>query len=335
MDILNQQPDTLTPYRLTGEDSPVWLMMGFGLIGALLASAAAWLWMTGQPGPREPPIQGEDQHRATAITPQPIANPVVEGSIPPVASLPVEQPTVISTVEKPASPADNLPIEQPTVSPKAEEPAPTTLSPQIAEPVLPAASPIPPNLVTIPGETPEVAVGAERLPAIQAEPPSLQPPDVPAAALSTSAVDASDDTADRPTTPISTPWPAKPTDCPPVITIPFKRGSVEPAINPTLQLPLDKLRRWLDDQPRAKISIQGHADSRGSERSNLLISYRRAKAVVALLSKAGIPPERMVILAFGEHDPIEGIPADSDENRRVSAQVKGLENCQAMSTERE
>ncbi|MCK7533025.1 MAG: hypothetical protein MZV63_19340 [Marinilabiliales bacterium] len=43
-----EQQDTPEQYRLAGEETPTWLALGFTLIGALLAAAAAWLWMTEQ-----------------------------------------------------------------------------------------------------------------------------------------------------------------------------------------------------------------------------------------------------------------------------------------------
>ena len=83
------------------------------------------------------------------------------------------------------------------------------------------------------------------------------------------------------------------------------------------------------------MSVEGHTDSIGSERRNLLLSYRRAKMVVALLDQAGVPKQQMTILAAGESDPIEGIPTDSVDNRRVFLQIKGIENCQEVPTDSE
>ncbi|MCK7533023.1 MAG: OmpA family protein [Marinilabiliales bacterium] len=98
---------------------------------------------------------------------------------------------------------------------------------------------------------------------------------------------------------------------------------------------LERLREWLNGHPEAKLAVEGHADAVGSERHNLLLSYRRAKAVVALLNEAGVPEQQMTILAAGENDPIEGIPTDSVDNRRVFLQIKGIENCQEVPTDSE
>ena len=89
---------------------------------------------------------------------------------------------------------------------------------------------------------------------------------------------------------------------------------------------LNQLRTYLREHPQAKLSIEGHADSTGAENYNLLLSYRRAKAVGSLLARAGMPEQRMLIRAAGDRGNIEGLPGESGENRRVVVQVIGIEN---------
>ncbi len=261
-----EQPDTPEQYRVTGEDTPTWLPMGFTLIGVLLAATTAWLWMNEQPRLQEQRSQG---------------------------NLIQEQSSVSAT-----QPAANLPTK-------------------------PTAVPV---------ETLEGAAVAKGDQSIQSEPfpPPSVPADVPARPS-----DLQDSPADEQTTPASTPLPSKLVDCPPAITIPFRQGGIYPVITGDIQLHLERLRKWLNDHPQAKVSVKGHADSVGLERQNLLLSYRRAKTVVALLNKSGVPEPQMTILAAGESDPIEGIPTDSVDNRRVFLQIKGIENCQEVPTDSE
>lgn len=260
------QRDTPDQYRLAGEDTPTWLGMGFTLIGALLAIAAAWLWLTGQPPLQEQQARGETIQGQTAVlTTRPAASPPME----PIAS-PSETPKV-ADAEK----------EQLALS----EPPPTPLGGPTTTFVSPSGAP-------------------------------------------------SNDT-DEPTEPASSQLLAQHRDCPPAITVLFERNSASPVIADYSQVSLEKLRAWLRDHPQARLAVEGHTDSRGSERYNLLLSYRRAKAVAALLTKAGVPEARTTVFAVGENDPIAGIPANSDGNRRVFLYVKGIEGCQEASTDRE
>lgn len=91
----------------------------------------------------------------------------------------------------------------------------------------------------------------------------------------------------------------------------------------------EELLGYMNRHPQAKLSVEGHADAVGSEKYNLLLSYRRAKAVVSLLRRSGVTEERMALSAAGKYALLEGLPGDSGENRRVALRVKGSESCQA------
>jgi len=91
----------------------------------------------------------------------------------------------------------------------------------------------------------------------------------------------------------------------------------------------------MDDHPDVKLAVEGHADSTGSERYNLLLSYRRAKAVAALLEKTDIAEAQMTLFAVGVNDPLPGIATDAEVNRRVYLHVRGFESCREAFTHRE
>jgi outer membrane protein OmpA-like peptidoglycan-associated protein len=84
-------------------------------------------------------------------------------------------------------------------------------------------------------------------------------------------------------------------------------------------------RRVMDQPIVRKIWIDGHTDSRGSERYNGRLGQRRAEAVAARLQARGVPPEAMVVRSFGASRPA----ASGDDrralrrNRRVEIQVRG------------
>ena len=191
---------------------------------------------------------------------------------------------------------------------------------------------LPVKEILLPAETPAVMAAGKEQQGIREEPsPSFG---VPAEAL-TSPSDSGEYTLGEQTGPAASQLLPKREGCPPAITFFFKRGSVHPVITDDVQGHLERLQKWLNGHPEEKLAVEGHADAVGSEHHNLLLSYRRAKAVVALLSKAGVPGHQMTILAAGENDPIEGIPAYSADNRRVFLQIKGIENCQEVPTDNE
>jgi OmpA-OmpF porin, OOP family len=85
---------------------------------------------------------------------------------------------------------------------------------------------------------------------------------------------------------------------------------------------LDEFARALED-PRlstAAFAIDGHTDGHGSDRFNLELSDRRAKAVVNYMREKGVDPKRLVAKGHGKQKPrVQDLfdPA----NRRVETRV--------------
>jgi len=63
---------------------------------------------------------------------------------------------------------------------------------------------------------------------------------------------------------------------------------------------LDELVQILDDYPSLKISIEGHADSRGEDKYNKWLSERRAKRTADYILAKGITENRISHIGFGE-----------------------------------
>lgn len=82
---------------------------------------------------------------------------------------------------------------------------------------------------------------------------------------------------------------------------------------------LDKLVKVLDAYPDTDIEIQGHTDSRGSERYNQNLSVERANAVSNYLYTNDITNNRLNVVGYGESAPkFSNKTADGrDKNRRV------------------
>lgn len=68
---------------------------------------------------------------------------------------------------------------------------------------------------------------------------------------------------------------------------------------------LDQVTKVLEDYPNITLSIEGHTDSKGSNRYNLKLSTNRAEAVMTYLRKKGISADRLTSRGFGEARPID------------------------------
>jgi peptidoglycan-associated lipoprotein len=82
---------------------------------------------------------------------------------------------------------------------------------------------------------------------------------------------------------------------------------------------------WLRQNPRAKIELEGHCDSRGTIEYNLGLGAKRAKAVKDALVGQGIAAERLSTISYGKELPLcpEETEACWARNRRVHAVLLG------------
>ena len=154
-----------------------------------------------------------------------------------------------------------------------------------------------------------------------------------------------------------TPTPTTPTDVPDT-PAPVVEDTVEdPLMSADLQVVNDELRRRgfspdiyfnLDDstlsdesrerlarnaellraQPQFQLTIEGHADERGTNEYNLALGERRANAVRDYLSSLGVDGGRLRTLSYGEERPV---CTTSDEgcwsqNRRGHLVITGRAN---------
>ncbi|ADD67686.1 OmpA/MotB domain protein [Denitrovibrio acetiphilus DSM 12809] len=78
--------------------------------------------------------------------------------------------------------------------------------------------------------------------------------------------------------------------------------------------------KFMKDSPAINIEIQGHADSRGTDDYNMVLSEKRAKSVAKMLTeKYGIAENRISVIGYGETKPIA--PNDSPENMRKNRRI--------------
>jgi peptidoglycan-associated lipoprotein len=77
--------------------------------------------------------------------------------------------------------------------------------------------------------------------------------------------------------------------------------------------------RYLVAHPNQKLTLEGHADERGSPEYNIALGDQRAKAVAALMKAQGVSDSQMNLVSYGEEKPaVMGNDESSYErNRRV------------------
>jgi peptidoglycan-associated lipoprotein len=90
-------------------------------------------------------------------------------------------------------------------------------------------------------------------------------------------------------------------------------------VKPQFEGPLEARAKELLRNPQLEVKIEGHADRRGGDELNLILSQRRAQAVRDVLLGKGVPEERMEAQGYGASRPAD--PANTPDawakNRRV------------------
>jgi peptidoglycan-associated lipoprotein len=67
---------------------------------------------------------------------------------------------------------------------------------------------------------------------------------------------------------------------------------------------LDRQAQWLNQYPNYQITVEGHADERGTREYNLALGARRAAATRQYLSSRGVAANRINTISFGKERPV-------------------------------
>jgi peptidoglycan-associated lipoprotein len=67
---------------------------------------------------------------------------------------------------------------------------------------------------------------------------------------------------------------------------------------------LDRQAQWLLKYPNYQITVEGHADERGTREYNLALGARRAAAAKNYLASRGVPASRMRTISYGKERPV-------------------------------
>jgi outer membrane protein OmpA-like peptidoglycan-associated protein len=83
---------------------------------------------------------------------------------------------------------------------------------------------------------------------------------------------------------------------------------------------LDKISRFLNENPKIKVEISGHTDDQGADAYNQQLSQKRAKAVGEYLVTRGVAVSRLKEVGYGAKKPLK--PNDSEANRQVNRRIE-------------
>jgi len=75
-------------------------------------------------------------------------------------------------------------------------------------------------------------------------------------------------------------------------------------LTPEAQQTLRGQARWLQQYPQYTVTIEGHADERGTREYNIALGARRATAVRNFLVEHGVSPHRIRTISYGKERPV-------------------------------
>ena len=90
-------------------------------------------------------------------------------------------------------------------------------------------------------------------------------------------------------------------------------------ISPDARMVLEKQANWLAQYSALNITVEGHADERGTREYNLALGERRGNAAANYLTANGASSSQIQVVSYGEERPVaEGHNESSwAQNRRV------------------
>jgi peptidoglycan-associated lipoprotein len=101
----------------------------------------------------------------------------------------------------------------------------------------------------------------------------------------------------------------------------YDKADLSDEARTSLQKDADWLKKWTS----TTITVEGHADSRGTAEYNLALGERRASSVREYLAGLGVAASRVNIVSMGEEQPVctEETEACFAQNRRGHFVVTG------------
>ena len=97
------------------------------------------------------------------------------------------------------------------------------------------------------------------------------------------------------------------------------------AIRAEAQATLSRQAQWLAQYPTYQVTIEGHADERGTREYNLALGARRAAATRDFLASRGVAATRINTISYGKERPVAVCDDIScwSQNRRAVTVLRG------------
>ena len=98
------------------------------------------------------------------------------------------------------------------------------------------------------------------------------------------------------------------------------------AIRPDSAQTLSRQAQWLAKYSNERVTIEGHADERGTREYNLALGARRAAATKNFLVSRGVSAARIKTISYGKERPVAVCDDIScwSQNRRAVTVVSGV-----------
>lgn len=96
-------------------------------------------------------------------------------------------------------------------------------------------------------------------------------------------------------------------------------------VKPEYKSMIEAHGKYLVDNPKARVTLQGNADERGSREYNISLGSKRAEGVRKMLSVLGAKEEQIESVSFGEEKPRADCAEEScwSQNRRTDIVYQG------------
>ena len=95
-------------------------------------------------------------------------------------------------------------------------------------------------------------------------------------------------------------------------------------LNGTSRATLRNQASWLNQNPGVRLTVEGHADERGTRDYNLALGARRANAVRDFLMSQGVSGDRLQTISYGKERPVSLCSEEAcwSKNRRAVATIR-------------
>ena len=95
----------------------------------------------------------------------------------------------------------------------------------------------------------------------------------------------------------------------------FDKSMIKPEFTPVL----DAHSKYLVANPEKSVTVEGHADEKGTPEYNIALGERRAVAVATYLENMGVAASQITVVSYGEEKPVNfgHDEAAWSENRRA------------------